>query len=120
MSPRDLVYVGHMLDMAKKAVSKTTNLSRAAYDADENLRLALIHLVQVIGEAGRRVSQEFSDSHPEIPWAEIIGMRHKVVHDYLGVDEDIVWQVVTEDLPQLVAALEPIVPPTRGHEQSAI
>jgi uncharacterized protein with HEPN domain len=65
MSPRDLVYVGHMLDLARKAVR----------------------------------------------WADIIGMRHKVVHDYLGVDDDIVWQVVVEDLPKLVAALEPIVPP---------
>jgi uncharacterized protein with HEPN domain len=112
MSPRDLVYIGHMLDMAKKAVGKTQSLSRSAYDADENLRLALTHLIQIIGEAGRQVSREFSDRHPEIPWADIVGMRHKVVHDYLGVDEDIVWQVVTEDLPSLVAALEPIVPPT--------
>ena len=112
MTPRDLVYVGHMLDMAKKAVSKTEGLSRDAYDADENLRLALIHLIQVIGEAGRQVSREFSDHHPEVPWADIIGMRHKVVHDYLGVDEDIVWQVVTKDLPGLVAMLEPLVPPT--------
>jgi len=112
MSPRDLVYVGHMLDMARKAVGKTHNLPREAYDADENLRLALIHLIQVIGEAGRQVSREFTDRHPEIPWADIIGMRHKVVHDYLGVDEDIVWQVVTDDMPKLVAALEPIVPPT--------
>lgn len=61
MSPRDLVYVGHMLDMARKAVSKTQGLSREAYDADENLRLALIHLIQVIGEAARQVSREFSD-----------------------------------------------------------
>ena len=58
MSPRDLVYVGHMLDMARKAVGKIQNLSRQAYDADENLRLALIHLIQVIGEAARQVSQE--------------------------------------------------------------
>lgn len=49
MSPRDVVYVGHMLDMARKAVSKTQGLSREAYDTDENLRLALTHLVQVIG-----------------------------------------------------------------------
>ena len=49
MSPRDLVYVGHMLDMARKAVDKTTGLTRDAYDRDENLRLALTHLVQVIG-----------------------------------------------------------------------
>ncbi len=58
MSPRDLVYVGHMLDMARKAVGKIQGLSREAYDADENLRLALIHLIQVIGEAARQVSQE--------------------------------------------------------------
>ena len=105
MSPRDVVYVGHMLDTARKAISKTQGLLRQAYDDDENLRLALTHLVQVIGEAARQVSQEFAREHPEIPWADIIGMRHKVVHDYLGVDEDIVWQVVTEDLPGLVATI---------------
>ena len=114
MSPRDLVYVGHMLDMARKAVSKTHGLSREAYDADENLRLALIHLIQVIGEAARQVSRAFADRHPDIPWSDIIGMRHKVVHDYLGVDEDVVWQVVSGDLPELVAALEPLVPPEPG------
>jgi len=112
MWPRDLVYAGHMLDMARKAVGKTEGLTREGYDADENLRLALTHLVQVIGEAARRVSVDFTNRHPEIPWADIIGMRHKVVHDYLGVDEDIVWQVVTEDLPKLVATLEPIIPPS--------
>jgi hypothetical protein len=53
-----------MLDMAKKAISKTQNLSRGAYDADENLRLALTHLIQIIGEAGRQVSREFSEQHP--------------------------------------------------------
>jgi uncharacterized protein with HEPN domain len=84
-------------------------LSREAYDADENLRFALIHLVQVIGEAARQVSRPFADRHPEIPWTDIVGMRHKVVHDYLGVDEDIVWQVVTKDLPQLLPVLESIL-----------
>jgi uncharacterized protein with HEPN domain len=64
---------------------------------------------------GRQISREFSNAHPEIPWADIVGMRHKVVHDYLGVDEDIVWQVVTEDLPNLVSALQLIVPPSDNH-----
>lgn len=105
MSPRDLVYVGHMLDMTRKALDKTHGITRDGYDADENLRLALTHLVQVIGEAARRVSREFCDEHPEIPWTEIVGMRHKVVHDYLGIDEDIVWQVVTDDLAKLLPAL---------------
>ena len=104
-----------MLDMARKAVSKTAGVSREAYDTDENLRLALTHLIQVIGEAARQVSREFSNTCPEIPWADIIGMRNKVVHDYLGIDEDIVWEVATKDLPGLVAALEPIVP--SDHDQ---
>lgn len=112
MSPRDIVYVGHMLDMAKKAVGKVHDLPRGAYDADENLRLALVHLVQVIGEAASKVSREFTRIHPEVPWENIVGMRHKLVHDYLGVDEDIVWQVVTADLPKLVLSLEPLVPPS--------
>ena len=112
MSQRDLVYVGHMLDMAKKAVEKTNGITPETYDADENLRFALIHLIQTVGEAARQVSREFCDAHPEIRWADIIGMRHKVVHDYLGVDEDIVWRVVTEDLPQLVRSLDALGTPS--------
>jgi len=65
VSPRDLVYVGHMLDMARKAVGKVRDVPRDAYNADENLRLALIHLVQVIGEAARQVSREFTMTHPQ-------------------------------------------------------
>ena len=109
-----MVYIGHMLDMAGKAVNKTRGLPREVYDSDETLRFALIHLVQVIGEAARHVSREFADQHPEIPWTEIIGMRHKVVHDYLGVDEDIVWQVVIEDLPKLVESLERLLSSNSG------
>lgn len=111
MPKGDLLYLGHMLDMAKKAVEKTKGINREAYDSDENLRLALTHLMQIIGEAARRVSAETQREHPEIPWTNIIGMRNIVVHDYFQVDEDIVWDVVTQDLPPLVAALERIVPP---------
>lgn len=67
MLPRDLVYVGHMLDMARKAAGKVQDLPRDVYNTDENLRLALIHLVQVIGEAARQVSREFTATHPDIP-----------------------------------------------------
>jgi len=111
MAKDDSLYLGHMLDIAWKVVTKTSGLSRADYDQDENLRLALAHLVQVIGEAARRVSPKTQKAHPEIPWANIIGMRHKVVHDYLEVDEDIIWAVARVDLPALVKALERIVPP---------
>jgi uncharacterized protein with HEPN domain len=65
----------------------------------------------LIGEAARPVSREFTATHPEISWENIVGVRRKGVHDDLGVDEGIVWQVVTEQLPKLLQALEPPVPP---------
>ena len=67
MSQRDLVYVGHMLDMARKGVGKTQGISRGEYDADENLRLAVIHLIQTIGEAARRVSPQFCEKPSRNP-----------------------------------------------------
>jgi uncharacterized protein with HEPN domain len=111
MQKDDLVYVGHMLDMARKAVTRVHGCTRAEYDADEDLRLALTHLIQTLGEAARRVSLSFHEAHPEIPWRQIVGMRHKVVHDYLEVDYDLVWDVVTAELPALVRKLEQFLPP---------
>ena len=67
--------------------------------------------MQVIGEAARHVSPDLQRANPQIPWSRIIAMRHKVVHDYLHVDYDIVWDVVTADLPPFMADLEKIVPP---------
>ena len=111
MPKDDGVYVGQMLDMARKARALVAGKDRAAYDADETLRLALTHLVQVIGEAARHVSAEYCADHPEVPWLAIIGMRHKVVHDYMAVDEDVVWHTIQEDLPELIVLLEAIAPP---------
>jgi len=111
MQKDDIVYVGHMLDTARLIAGKVAGKTRAEFDADENLRLALAHLIQTMGEAARRVSPPFQQTHPHLPWRKIIGMRHKVVHDYLHVDFDIVWDVATVNVPPLVTQLEEIVPP---------
>ena len=111
MKKDDLVYVGHMLDTARLIVDKVSGKSRTQFDEDENLRLALTHLIQTLGEAARRVSPEFQQARPEVPWKKVIGMRHKVVHDYLHIDYDIVWDVATVNLPPLLAQLEKIVSP---------
>jgi len=110
MQKDDMVYVGHMLDTARRIVEKVADKSRAEFDADDNLRLALTHLIQTFGEAARRVSPACQQAHPDVPWKKIVGMRHKVVHDYLHTDFDIVWDVATVNLPPLVAELEKIVP----------
>lgn len=96
MPTDDLTYVGHMLDVTRKAVGKIQGKTRKDFDEDENLRLALAHLLQIIGEAARQVSQPFQNAYPAIPWKAIVGMRHKVVHDYMNVDEDVVWRTVTQ------------------------
>ncbi|MBL7686039.1 MAG: DUF86 domain-containing protein, partial [Deltaproteobacteria bacterium] len=79
MPKDDNIYLGHMLDTARQAVFKATKSTYNEFKLDENLRLALIHLIQIVGEAARRVSPQFCERHPEIPWKAIIGMRHKVV-----------------------------------------
>ena len=102
----DRLYLAQMLDMARKVVKKTARLDRRRYNRDENLRLALLHLVQTIGEAAGRVSAAGRAAHPHIPWKAITGMRNKIVHDYINVDFGILYDVVTRDVPALAAALE--------------
>lgn len=109
--PKDeLVYVGHMLDKANEALSLVSGKTRQDYDRDTALRLALTHLIQVIGEAARRVSSQIRERYPEIPWDAIAGMRSKIVHDYMNVDEDIVWDSVTQELQPLIEELKKVLP----------
>ena len=98
MSKDDDVYLGHMLDKTREALDLVSGKTRSDFNRDKALRLALAHLVQIIGEAARQVTREFKNAHPELPWREIIGMRHKVVHDYMDLDEDVVWAVAPHDI----------------------
>jgi uncharacterized protein with HEPN domain len=72
MQHDDLVYVGQMVDVARKIDARRRRLDRERFDVDEDLRLALAHLVQTLGEAARRVSATFCATHPEIPWSAIV------------------------------------------------
>ncbi len=111
MPKSDWVYLGHMLDMCQKGLEIVAGKTRSDFDESDTLKLALTHVVQVIGEAADHVSGAFKDTHPQIPWHEIIGMRHRIVHDYLNVDEDVVWSVVKNDLPPLADVLKQTIPP---------
>ena len=100
-----------MLDMAQKALEMSAGKDRAAYDEDETLRLALTHIIQIIGEAAQRVTPEFRQKYSHVPWQEIIGMRHRIVHDYLNIDEDVIREVLKQHLPPLAKTLQAILPP---------
>ncbi len=69
----------------------------------------MTHLVQTIGEAARHVSPEFREANLRIPWQAVVGMRHRVVHDYMNVDEDILWDTVTNELAPLAEELKKMV-----------
>jgi uncharacterized protein with HEPN domain len=71
----------------------------------------VIRCLEIISEAAAKVSGEFRDAHPDIKWREIIGMRHRLIHNYADVRLDVVWDVVQDKLPGLIAALKPLVPP---------
>ena len=71
----------------------------------------MIRLLEIIGEAAAHVSLSTREAHPDIPWHEMIGMRHRLIHEYFRVDLRVVWETVQRDLPQVIALIEPLVPP---------
>ncbi|MBN1593672.1 MAG: DUF86 domain-containing protein [Candidatus Coatesbacteria bacterium] len=83
-----------------------------AFRENELIQNWMLRHLQIIGEAARALSTSFRDSHPEISWSGIIGMRHILVHDYFGIDLDIVWQAVNDRLPDLKRKISAILAET--------
>ena len=110
MSRRDdATSLRQMLDHAREIVDLTRGRSLADADADRVLRLALLHLLSILGEAARRVSAAMRSAHPEIVWREITGTRNWLIHVYDDVDFPRIWRTATEDVPKLVEQLERIL-----------
>lgn len=106
---RDEVRLHHMLDAANEAVSFLADRTRDELDSDNMLALATIRLLEVIGEAANTVTEETQQKNPQIPWRQIFGTRNRLIHGYYQVDLDIVWQIVKQDLPPLIANLEELL-----------
>ena len=106
----DLTRLRHMIDASKEAVVFLTGKSKAELLRDRLLSLALVRLLEIVGEAASRVSQDKQEALPQIHWKQITGMRNRIAHAYFGIDLDVVWQTVMEDLPLLIIELEKILP----------
>ena len=104
--PEDPVLLLDMLDQVRRAVQAVSGRNRADLDTDVVLAAALERFIEVLGEAAGKVSEATRSESPAIPWRGIIGMRNRLVHGYASVDHDIVWDVVTRDLPPLLTELE--------------
>jgi len=90
---------------AIERIEKYSRAGRPAFDRDELVQTWVVHHLQIIGEAVRALSDETRDRRPEIPWAQIAGMRNILVHDYFGIDLNEVWTSVERDMPLLKAAV---------------
>jgi uncharacterized protein with HEPN domain len=106
MSPADRVRLEHMLEAALDALSFASGRSRQDLAADRMLLFSLERAFEIMGEAAGKVSAEFRSANPEIPWADIVGMRHRLIHAYFDVNLDIVWTTVASRLPELARSLE--------------
>jgi uncharacterized protein with HEPN domain len=95
-----------MLEAAAKAVAYTRECDRTILDIDEMRALAVIRLLEIVGEAARAVTDSTRAQFPEVPWRQIAWTRDRLIHGYEAVDLDVVWAIVTDDLPLLVAQID--------------
>ena len=113
-SERDDHALLDMLIAARKATRLVAGFSQDEFNNNEAIHIAATHFIQIVGEAARKVSRERRSTVTAIPWEKIVGMRHRVVHDYFNVRLPLVWDVVNHELPRLIDTLETIVPPDEG------
>ena len=110
MHKDDAIRLRYMLDAAHEAIEFAQGRTRVDLNGDRKLVLALVKDIEIIGEANYQVSQTARDQLPGIPWDDIIGMRHRLVHAYFDINLDILWRTVQDDLPPLIAELERVAP----------
>jgi len=114
---RDDACLLDMLIAARKVRTFTAGVTLDHFLHDELMQHGIMRLIEILGEAARHLSDDFKVRHPEIPWRQIIGMRNRMVHEYFRVIPAKVWEVVEQEIPSLIAQLEPLVPPA-GEEGS--
>ncbi|NCP29762.1 MAG: DUF86 domain-containing protein [Armatimonadetes bacterium] len=100
------IFIRHMPDYAREGIDLAARRSREDLDEDRQLRYALTHVIALIGEAATLVPQEHCEQYPGIPWRQIVGMRHKLIHGSATIELDVVRSTVQQNLPALVTQLE--------------
>ena len=102
-------YIQDMANFAQRIVTYTQGLDQAAFVANELTYDATLRNLELIGEAATHIPDEIRQVHPEIPWRMIIATRKRLIHAYLGIDDDIIWSVIQDDIPDLMMALRSLI-----------
>jgi len=113
--PRDdSAYLLDMLLAARDALSFAEDLAFEDFVRDRRTQPSVLKSLEIVGEAAAQVSEAAQRANPNIPWREIVGMRNRLVHVYFDIDLPLVWDTVRYNLPDLIAHLDPLVPPEAG------
>ena len=100
--------LGHILDAITEIEAYTANIELKDFLANSMMRFASIKQIEIIGEAANYITPETKALFTEIQWKQIVGMRHILIHEYFGIDESLVWQVINQDIPRLKIAVTKI------------
>lgn len=106
---RDAPYLEHMVDAIRDIEESIKNLSKEEFISNKDVKDANIRRLEIIGEAVKNISKKLREEHKEIEWHRIAGTRDKVIHNYFGVNLDIVWEIIEQDLPHLKKKIEKIL-----------
>ena len=108
MHTKDKAYLEHIAEAITKIEKYLRHATLQEIKTNEMLQDAVVRELEILGEASNNISEEFRKKHPDITWHEIIGMRNKLIHEYFGVDLDILWKTYQEDLPLLKSKIKEI------------
>ena len=109
MSRNSRYFLRHILDETEYLILTSQNLSKESFLKDETLRRAFSRSLEIIGEAVKQLPDSFRNNYPDIEWRKIAGMRDRLIHNYFSVDYDIVWDAVTNEIPNLNTKIENIL-----------
>jgi len=100
--------LSHIRDAIIK-ISKYTQRGRSRFDTEEEIQNSVIYYLQIVGEAASAIPQDFRNSHTEIPWRPMISMRNRLIHNYAGIDLDVVWETATVSIPEIEPKISAII-----------